>query len=337
MSGDPRTLWSVQFRRERQAAWTELERLVARWESAGPTGLPAEQLARLPVLYRAAVSSLGVARSAVLDQGLRDYLEALVTRAYLVVYTPKRTLGEVLGQFVARSFPGAVWAIRWHVSTAIGVTVLGGVLAYAMVRADSANYYLFMGGDLAAGRVPTATTEELRATLFAGKEQQGLLTFVAFLFTHNSSVGIMTYGLGFALGLPVVLLLLYNGMILGAMSALFHEHGLAVEWWSWVLPHGVTELLAIVLCGAAGLAVGQAVVFPGAHSRLHALAATGRRMGAVVAGSVAMLLLAGFVEGVFRQVVQSVPVRYALASLFAGLWMAYFGLAGRRAERRSAP
>jgi hypothetical protein len=54
-------------------------------------------------------------------------------------------------------------------------------------------------------------------------------------------------------------------------------------------------------------------------------------MGGVVAGAVLMLLLAGLVEGVFRQVIQSVPVRYMLATGFAVAWGGYFGWAGRRA------
>jgi len=323
------TPWSVQFRRERQAAWIELEALVSRCERDGLQSLGAEKTARLPVLYRAALSSLGVARASVLDQGLRQHLEALVARAYLVVYSPKRRFGEVLVPFLVHGFPDAVRGIRWHVLSSALLLVLGGALAFAMVHADPEQYYLFVDSGMASGRDPTASTEALRKTLFSAEDHEGLLTFAAFLFTHNSSVGILTYGLGFVLGLPVTLMLLYNGMILGAMTALFHDRGLAVEWWSWILPHGVTELLAIVLCGAAGLAVGQQLVFPGAHARQHGLMLVGRRMGAVVAGSVGMLLLAGFIEGVFRQVVHSIPVRYTLASVFALLWLVYLTRSGR--------
>ncbi len=321
--------WSVQFRRERQAAWVELEDLVHRCEREGLAGVGVEKIARLPVLYRAALSSLGVARASVLDQNLRDYLESLVARAYLVVYAPKRRLAEVFMPFLLAGFPTAVRSIGKHVALSAVLLVLGMLLAWAMVVADTDNYYLFIDAGMASGRDPTAATEKLRETLFGEGAGAGLLAFAMMLFTHNSSVGMLTYALGFVFGLPVVLLLLYNGMMLGAMTALFHQRGLAVEWWSWILPHGVTEILAIVLCGAAGLAVAQQVVFPGRHSRLHELALVGRRMGAVVAGSVVMLLLAGMVEGVFRQVVQNVPVRYVMATVFAGLWTGYFSLAGR--------
>lgn len=326
---DASTPWSVQFRRERQAVWTELEELVARCEKQGVGSLGAEKVARLPVLYRASLSSLGVARASVLDQNLRDYLEALVARAYLVVYAPKRRLLDVVVAFATAGFPAAVRSIALHVAVAAGLLLLGMAIAWAMVAGDMDNYSLFVDAGMAQGRDPAASTEELRRTLFYEQGSDGLLTFATFLFTHNSSVGILTYGLGFVFGLPVVLLLFFTGMDLGAMSALFHARGLGVEWWSWILPHGVTELTAIVLCGAAGLAIAQEVVFAGRRARLVALAATGRRMGGVVAGCVVMLLLAGLVEGVFRQLVMHVPTRYVMAAVFATLWSAYFVFAGR--------
>jgi uncharacterized membrane protein SpoIIM required for sporulation len=323
--------WSVQFRREREAIWRELERLVAQAEAGTLYRLGAEKFARLPRLYRATVSSLSVARASVLDQGLLAYLEALTARAYLVVYAPKRTLAQTLLPFLWGGFPAAVRSIAWHVVIAAALLGLGFALAFAMVRTDLEHYYLFADASMAQGRDPLASVEDLRATLFHEHGERGLLDFAVLLFAHNSSVGILAFGLGFLFGLPVVLLLLHNGMLLGAMTALFHERGLAVEWWSWILPHGVVELTAIVLCGAAGLAVGQRVVFAGRHGRRHELALVGRRMGAVVAGAVLMLLLAAFLEGVFRQVVHDLGRRYGCAIGFAVAWAVYFVRAGRGA------
>lgn len=330
MSERSNSPWSVQFRRERESIWRELEQLVQRAEKGGLHEQSAEKVARLPMLYRATLSSLSVARASVLDRGLLIYLESLAARAYLVVYAPQRTLLQVLWPFLERGFPSAVRSIRWHVLVSALLLLLGGAIAYAMVCADMDTYYLFVDQGMSQGRDPTASTESLRETLFSGGEGMGLLTFATFLFTHNSTVGIMTFGLGFLFGLPVVLLLFYNGMLLGAMTALFHQRGLAIEWWSWILPHGVTELTAIVLCGAAGLAVGQRLVFPAQCSRMHELTLIGRRMGSVVGGAVLMMLLAGVVEGVFRQVVQDLGFRYGLASVFGGAWVAYFTFAGRR-------
>lgn len=323
--------WSVAFRRDREPGWRELETLVAQVERRGLRALAPRQLARLPVLYRAAASALSVARASVLDRNLLEYLESLVARAYIVVYAPKRGIVAVVLAHLGAGFPRAVRGIGWHLLGSALVLLLGAAVAFVLTSHDVELFYLFVDRGMAQGRDPMATTEELRATLFDGGDagSGGLTLFASMLFAHNAGIGIMTFGLGFLAGVPVLLLLFVNGMILGAVAALFHRHGLAVEFWSWLLPHGITELLAIALCGAAGLGIADRLVFPGRFPRLHELATRGRAMGSVVAGAVAMLFLAGLVEGIFRQVVQSLPVRYLLAALLALAWTLYFTLAGR--------
>jgi uncharacterized membrane protein SpoIIM required for sporulation len=101
-----------------------------------------------------------------------------------------------------------------------------------------------------------------------------------------------------------------------------------------VLPHGVTELGAIVLCGAGGLALGLALVFPGRHTRLENLAIRGRDVSTIAIGAVGMLFIAALFEGFFRQLVHPVPIRLTVAAVMFVLWAAYFGLAGRRADAR---
>jgi uncharacterized membrane protein SpoIIM required for sporulation len=98
----------------------------------------------------------------------------------------------------------------------------------------------------------------------------------------------------------------------------------------------VTELGAVVLCGGAGLVLAQSLVFPGRRTRLRNLAEGGRRAAVVVIGAVCLFLVAGLLEGVFRQLVQSVPARYAVAGATLAGWTFYFGWVGRARERREA-
>jgi uncharacterized membrane protein SpoIIM required for sporulation len=118
------------------------------------------------------------------------------------------------------------------------------------------------------------------------------------------------------------------------MTWLYASRGLGVDWWGWVLPHGVTELLALLLCAAGGFAVARSLIFPGTARRLDALARTGRDAGVLVAGAVCMFFVAGFLEGVFRQLVVDPGTRYTVVLASALFWTLYLGLAGRR---RGAP
>ena len=333
---DGETLRSLAFRRERESAWRELEDLLERVKQAGLPGLEPGELARLPVLHRAAASSLSVARAISLDRNLLDYLEGLTSRSYFAVYGTHEGLGRALRGFVT-AFPREVRRIAPHVALSAAVLLAGVALGMVLTTNDLELYSLFVDPAMAGGRDPTATTEALRETLeHVPSESDMLTTFAAFLFDHNSRIAMACFTLGFAAGLPVILLLLVNGMALGGMSALFQVRGLGVEWWAWILPHGVTELLAIVLCGAAGLRLGQSLVFPGRRTRLANLMHHGRQVAVVVAGSVVLLFLAALLEGFFRQLIHDLPTKYAVAAATTVLWLVYFTRVGRRVEGRTS-
>lgn len=325
---------SVEFRREREQDWQELERLIGEAERKGLRRMSARDLARLPVYYRGALSALSVARAISLDANLLLYLENLANRAFIRMYGVRHHLGEAFLVFLTRRFPREVRANRWLVALAAAILALGLATGFVQVLQDQENFYSLVSPDLAGGRNPAATTEELRGFLFDGEGNlwSVLNHFASFLFTHNAQIGILCFALGFAVGLPVFYLLFVNGQMLGAMAALHHQHGLSREFWGWVLPHGVSELGAIVLCGGAGLMLARALVLPGPSSRLANLAAAGRRAGLIVMGAVVMLAGAALIEGIFRQVVHSTPIRYAVAGTTLVLWAVYFTRAGRREE-----
>jgi len=337
VSASDGSLKSAQFRRERESTWRELETLVDQVEGTGLKSLSAAELNRLPVLYRGAVSSLSVARAISLDKGLLDYLTALAGRAYLCVYGAKRPVAEAVIDFFRWRFPDVVRRQALFVAVALGILLLGVLTGFHLTRADPERYYSFVGDEMAQGRSPASSTEELREILYHGESGSKLTLFASFLFTHNARIGLLCFALGFAAGLPVPFLLFSNGLTLGALAALYHARGLGFEFWAWVLPHGVTELLAIVLCAAGGLAVGASLVFPGRHARLHNLALRGREAGLLAAGAVALFFCAALIEGFFRQMVQNLPVRAAVAGLSLLLWTGYFLFVGRREHGARRP
>jgi uncharacterized membrane protein SpoIIM required for sporulation len=321
---------SVAFRREREDTWTALERLVERIEASGLHSLSPEDVARLPTLYRATLSSLSVSRGISLDANLSDYLEALAARAYVATYGAKRHPLAVAWSFVSRGFPAAVRAARRQVGLAALVLAAGTATGLLLTQQDAARFYSLVSEDYASGRGPGSTTEELRAVLYHRRPAADLLAaFAMFLFTHNARIGMLCFASGFAAGVPTLLALFGNGLILGAFAGLYQDRGLGLEFWAWLLPHGVTELLAVVLCGAAGLMLADALLFPGRQTRLHALAARGREAAVIVIGAVLMFLAAGLVEGIFRQAVHDVAARLALALVTAAAWPVYFLRAGR--------
>ena len=324
MSTDART-----FRATREEEWRRLEAILTRAETRSVRALDDEDLLALPILYRGALSSLSVARETSLDLELITYLEGLCTRAYFFVYGVRTSAGSRLKAFLVRDWPMAVRGLWRETAVSFAVTLIGLLAGYLLVAADPGWYESLVPEEMAQSRDFRAPVEELRRTLYHEGDSQWLSAFAATLFTHNSQVCMLSFALGFAFGVPTAMLLIYNGAMVGAMLALFASHGLGYEMGGWLIIHGSTEFFAIVLAGAAGFRIGWSVVFPGEESRLAAATVAGRGAAIVMGGVVVMLLVAGLLEGLGRQLVTSDTVRYTIGLTMLALWCGYFYLPRR--------
>lgn len=326
-------LRSDRFRLEREADWQRLENIVVRMEKGRLRGISDEDLLALPGLYRTVASSLSIARETSLDAATLGYLESLVQRAWFVVYGPRSSLWEWLRGFLSGGWSRAVRGIGFEIGIALLVMVAGAVVGWLLVSHDPEWYFALMGREMAGERVPGASAEALRGTIFGNTDKTGMSIFAAQLFSNNAQVSILAFALGFALGIPSLLLLVHNLAGLGAMGWVYWKAGLLLDFAGWISIHGTTELFAILLSGAAGLHVGRAIAFPGNRPVLTATAEAGRRAAVVMVGVVLMLVVAALLEGFARQLVDQTPARLAVGGFMLLAWSAYFfayrGRAGR--------
>ena len=324
-----RVMKSYRFREEREADWKQLEQIIARAESRGVGGLSDKDMERLPGLYRQAVSSLSVARTISLDQNVVAYLETLCARAYFFVYGTRSRMSERIAQFFARDWAAAVSAAKGPTLLAFLCLFGGALLAFFLTLNDNEWYWTFHSGW--DSRNPNASYDELRATLYETDRNivDMLGAFAAQLFSHNSGIAIFAFALGFAFGIPTAVLLIYNGVYLGSFYAVFWQKGLAYELTGWLFIHGVTELFAVILAGAAGFMIGGAVAFPGRKTRMQSMREAGEKAAMVIIGAVVMLFLAALLEGFGRQLINSDTVRYTIAGSSLIFWLAYYYLPRR--------
>ncbi len=330
MTADNFELKSHRFRGEREADWRRLEALLDKAEGGRVRTLSDDELLEIPLLYRAVMSSLSVARATSLDASLIAYIESLASRGYFFVYGTRTNLGERLAAFFRHDWPAAVKSLWRETLISAAIFLVATVAGFVLVWHDPDWYGSIMPGEMTQGRDPTATTAYLKQVLYEDHGGQGLTAFATFLFTHNTQVSILAFALGFAFCLPTALLVADNGLSLGALTALYGSRGLGFNIWGWLLIHGTTELLATVIAGAAGFHIGWAVIFPGSRSRLDAAAEATRTAGPAMAGVVVMLIMAGILEGVGRQMIRLDAVRYAIGGAMLTLWLAYFYLPRRQ-------
>src|SRR5580693_3454357 len=329
-------LKSREFRKGREEGWRELDDMVQRVERRGVHSLSLDELERLPTLYRAALSSLSVARTIALDRNLLLYLENLALRAYLAVYGPRVGALEGLRTFFVYDLPAAVRAARWHILVATLALLVGVAVGFILTVQDEAWFSSFMPAAMAGGRGPSSTAASLRdKELFApwpgAVEAFGV--FANVLFSHNTLVGLMCFGLGLAAGIPTLMLTTYQGLGLGAFVALHYNRDLTIECLGWLSIHGTTELGALILLSAGGLVIADKILFPGRYSRIENLALHGRQAALMGVGGILMLFVAGILEGGFRQLVQSTSLRFAIGLGIGALWLIYFSRCGKGARQ----
>jgi len=314
---------ATRFRVAHEADWARLEQVVTLMEKKSIRRLSDDDLLALPALYRTTLSSLSVARDTSLDRALITYLEQLCTRAYFQIYGVQTPAGRQFTLFFAKAWPEAVRSLWRETLICIALTLGAAIVAYMLIRSDPSWFYSIIPEGLASGRDPTASAEFLRSTIY-DKEQDWLLPFATFLFTHNSEVAIFSFALGFAFAVPTVLLILYNGLMLGAFAAVFASKGLGPNLAAWLMIHGTTEIFAICIAGAAGMRIGMAVAFPGRLSRMEAAVRAGRVAATAMIGVILMLAVAGILEGVGRQTILDDGLRALIGAAMFASWLAYF-------------
>lgn len=328
-------LRSVRFRKEREPSWKALEDLIGRVEARGMANLTFDEARDLSALYRQTVNSLSVAREISLDRALLGYLENLAARAYLVIYAPQASIRDLVVKLFTKGIPQAARRSLPAMVIGFGLMIMGGLLGYFLFMQDSSWFYTFVPGDLSGGRAPGASVDYLRGTIYDSDQGflNGLGAFAASLFSHNTQVAILVFSLGAFCMAPSFLLTFYNGTVLGAFIGLFVQAGLGYDIIAWLSIHGVTEIAAICIACAGGTQLGMAVLMPGQMTRRDALRMRGRDATKLLILAACMLLVAGILEGFFRQLVQSAELRLFIGWGIGVLWVLWLALAGRGEDR----
>ena len=304
--------------------WDELASLVERGRRSVKR-LSTDDRERLDVLYRRTTIHLARVSTRTRDQHLIDYLSRLTASAHSLIYLPPReSLFRGAIRFVVAGFARVIvrhW--RMHVISAM-LLLGGGLLGYFAASSDPlVAHALWPAGDV---RQPGSTPDQLLKVLRSGRDEGGgqKFLFASFLFQHNFKVALLAMATGVLASVPTVFLMVFNGMLLGVFVAIHRQAGIGSEMWAWILPHGITEMGAIVLCGGVGLMLGQAVVNPGMRSRRQRLLAAGREAARVCVGVAGMLVAAAFIESYVRQSYWSTSTRLIFAAATAVLWAVYF-------------
>jgi uncharacterized membrane protein SpoIIM required for sporulation len=318
------------FIHQRRPQWRKLEDLLTHVEGSVLGTLAGAQAVEFAALYRRTASDLNQAQTYISGDATVRYLNDLVARCYLVIYGQNRAdqWGTVRKLF--RDYPVV---FRRHFRHFLLATLLLSVgVAFGFV----ASYF-----DAGVGRgfllptdMPMIQPGQEGSVSSAGH----LAGFSGFLFRHNVSVSLVAFALGITFGLGTAWLMFENGIIMGALAAVFLEAGQLRAFLTGVLPHGVLEIPACLIGGAGGFLLAQGIIRARPRPRLEELGRTGREALWLVAGCLPLLAVAALLEAVVARAPDwylDSGLKLAIAALFGLLFVAYLLLPGWGKKERA--
>ena len=313
----------TQFINERRPQWATLQTLLERVEGSGLRSLNPGEAVQFATLYRRAASDLNQAQTFVTGEGTVQYLNDLVARCYFIIHARKDpSLLTVLRNMVM-GYPPVFRRFLGHFLFATFLFAVGTVFGFAASLFDSKVARSF----ILPTDMPTIQPGQERGAASTGQ----LAGFSGFLFRHNVSVTLVAFALGITFGLGTAWLMFENGVLVGALGAVFIEAGAYMEFATGILPHGVLEIPACLLGGAGGFVLAQAMLRARPWPRLQEVGRRGRDSLALVAGTIPLLAAAAFIEAVIARAPDALldhGLKLAVAAFFGLAFVAYLALVG---------
>lgn len=302
------------FAAVRDAQWGRLDTLARRRRL---TGAESDELVRL---YQAVATDLSTVRSTAPDPATVTQLSDLLGRARNAIAGAHEPAWRDVTRFVVVSLPAALYRIRWWTVAVSTASLLLAVIAGIWVATQP--------DALAAMGTPSERTEYVDNAFVEYYDQSA--GFAAMVWTNNAWITAQCIGLGIS-GVWPVFVLVNNAVMVGATGGMMAEYGRLDVFLSLIAPHGLLELTAVFVAGAAGLKIFWTWIDPGHRPRLRALAEEGRALFTVAIGLVGVLAVSGLIEGFVTGSALPWAVKISIGVLaLAGFWV-YTLVLGRRA------
>lgn len=290
----------------------------------------AGELADFPHHYRRLCQHLALAQEHGYSSYLVDPLQQLALRGHQQLYRHRSQLAANVLSFLLADFPRLVRE-QWRFVLIASLLFFGSLVGIALL------VYLFP--ELIYSIVNPQQVAEMQSMYDPDASRLGRVAerassedwmMFGYYVMHNIGIAFQTFAAGLLFGLGSAFFLIFNGLIIGAISGHLTEIGYGQTFWSFVIGHGAFELSAIALAGAAGLQLGWALIAPGHLTRGESLRLAARKSVQMLCGVMLFLLIAAFIEAYWSSTTAIAPwVKYLVG---AGLWLlvaTYLTFAGR--------
>jgi uncharacterized membrane protein SpoIIM required for sporulation len=292
------------FIKQHRKEWEQLEEKMKVIQKR-KKDLTSDKFDEFQLLYQKASHHLSVSQTYFPQDEVTQYLNQLVSKAHHILYRDQHTSLYQLKQFFGSTFIRLLLEQKIFVILAMLLFVIGAAGGYISVINDPLHVYTLLGPQMAEGLDPGSLGEhdgDINAPLMSTA-----------IMTNNIQVAFLAFAGGVTLGIFTVYVLITNGILVGALAAVFWQHGKFYEFWAYIVPHGMIELTAIFIAGGAGLLMGYKIMVPGPYPRSFHLKRQALRSVQLLLGTVPLFIIAGIIEGYITPAAISLEAKYAFA------------------------
>ena len=275
----------VTFIRRNIDKWKDMEKVVEQAANLSPD--------KLADVYTDLTADLAFAQTHFPASRITVYLNNLASALHNRIYRNKREKWMRIVTFWTKEIPSVMRDARRELLVSLMIFIVSALVGVVSVAGDPDFVRLVLGDSYVDMTLANIADGKPMAVYDGSPEIPKFLGFTL----NNVMVSFNCFAMGILTSFGTGYMLLTNGMMVGAFQTFFYQHGLLWESTLAIWLHGTLEIWAIIVAGAAGLALGNGWLFPGTYSRLESFRRGAGRGLKIVVGTVPVFIMAGFIEG----------------------------------------
>jgi len=306
-----------QFIKLHREEWKQLEQYISQLNK-GRKHLSSETISEFDRLYQKVAQHLSYSQTYFPNEDVTYYINDLVAKSHNLLYKDQITSGKQIRDFFTRKFVGLLYEQWKFIVVAMLLFFAGGLAGFLAIVDDPLHIYSVLPADVSQNVDPERLGE--------GHDAIDSSLVSAEIMTNNIQVAILAFASGITFGILTIYLMVFNGLLVGALAGLFWHYNMTYEFWAYIVPHGMIELTAIFIAGGAGLLMGYKLFAPGKYSRAYQLKHHGKRAVQLFLGTVPLFVVAGIIEGFITPASISLEAKYAVAGITVIGMVSYIAL-----------